>query len=485
MGDEKDFFLYRAQASASNSDSAKQSQIEALRCDSFSETGAEEIIKKQPVRLQIGLAAARLATFFIRLLNLGSASNFPGRIASAIYPGVFQSLCGQIKKGIILVTGTNGKTTTSLLLAEMFMSYDVVHNKTGANFESGLVTAMLEKTRLNGQLDADFGIFEVDELALTTILDRLQPFAIVVLNLFRDQLSRYGEIQNILRAWENAMAHLPSSMHLFLNADDPAVCHLGEKLPQNVTYFGLNEPERYLSSVPQAVDSIYCPVCDKRLAYSGYYLSHLGDYSCTHCSFKRKDPLISSSDWPRVSSDVYNKYNTVAAVSVAKQAGIDDEAIRSAIANFKPAFGRGEFLSIDEKKVVLLLSKNPVSMNEMIKRTCRMIKKEDVETILLALNDEEMDGTDISWIWDADIELLAAKEKTIVLSGSRAHELALRFQYCFKENDGERKIHVEEDLEKAVAVAMKNTPKHSTLPILPTYSAMLQIRKVLLGRQIV
>ncbi|MBS0653122.1 MAG: Mur ligase family protein [Verrucomicrobia bacterium] len=445
---------------------------------------AEQVVEKQPVRLQLALLSARLAMFFIRLFKLGSGSSFPGRVASVIYPNIFQSLCAQIKKGIILVTGTNGKTTTSLLLAEMFLSHDVVHNKTGANFESGLTTALLEKAQLSGRLDADYGIFEVDELALVKILDQIAPFAIVAINLFRDQLSRYGEIQHILRSWENAILRLPASTLLFLNADDPAVCHLGEKLPQKVSYFGLNEPERYLSSKPQAADSIYCPDCDKRLNYSGFYLSHLGDYSCPQCSFKRKDPALQSSDWPQVSTDVYNKYNTMAAVSVAKEVGIDDEAIRSAILNFKPAFGRGESLAIDERKVVILLSKNPVSMNEMIKRTCRMMRRGDVETILFALNDEEMDGTDISWIWDVDLEPLAAKGKLVVMSGSRAHELALRFQYSFEESDAERKVHVEEDLEKAVAFALNNTPKNSTLPILPTYSAMLRIRKVLLGRQI-
>jgi UDP-N-acetylmuramyl tripeptide synthase len=362
----------------------------------------------------------------------------------------------------------------------MFSDQKIVHNKTGANFEDGLITAFLQKVRMSGKMDVDYAIFEVDELVLAKVLHKTVPLAIVVLNLFRDQLDRYGEMHTLLHSWQQALVHKSPSIHLFLNADDPLINHLGEQLPQKITYFGLQEPNRYVHGMSHAVDSIYCPRCDTPLSYQGFYLSHLGDYFCTSCSAGKKNVEIDSKNWPQISVETYNKYNTMAAICVGVAMGIDEEKIREAIRDFQPAFGRGEILLFQEKKIMLLLSKNPVSMNATIQRVCKIMQQEAVGAVLLVLNDQEMDGTDISWIWDVDVEPLVAKGKTCIVSGYRAHELALRLHYSAEGGT----IHVEENVEKAIALALAHTGEQALLPILPTYSAMLGIRKVLVGRKI-
>ena len=414
---------------------------------------------------------------------MGEASSFPGKIANSLCPNIFQNLCRQLTKGMILITGTNGKTTTSLLLSKIFSTNDIVHNKSGANFESGLITALLEKTKINGRIKADYAIFEVDELVVAKVSEKCHPIAIVVLNLFRDQLERYGEIQTILKSWQKAIVNLPIHTQIFINADDPALCHLGDLLPQRVTYFGLNEPKYYLKSMPNAMDSLYCPRCERLLVYQGFYLSHLGDYFCKKCLFCKKEPAIDSQKWSQISNGIYNKYNTMAAISIAKKLGINELKIRGSIHHFKPAFGRGETIVFKGKKVLLLLSKNPVSMNEMIQRVSQLMDQGNVQVIIFALNDQEMDGRDISWIWEVDMQSILARKKRLILTGSRAYELALCVKYGSKEKMEGGRVVIEENLKKAISIGLKNTLNGAFLPILPTYTAMLKVRKILVGRK--
>lgn len=435
------------------------------------------------MQLVLAILAARLSICFIRLFRLGEATSLPGKIAAIICPNIFQKLCRQIREGVILISGTNGKSTTSLLLSQMFSDKKVIHNKSGANFENGLVTSLLDKTKLPGKIQADFAVFEVDEFALVLILKKIRPLAIVTLNLFRDQLDRYGEMQTILHSWKIAMADLPINTHIFINADDPALCHLGKLLPHQIHYFGLNEPNCYLQTISHAMDSIYCPQCDHLLSYKGLYLSHLGDYSCRKCDFAKKQPVIDSRHWPKISNETYNKYNTMAAVAVAQKMGVDQQKITTSIHHFKPVFGRGETVAFKEKKILLLLSKNPVSLNEMIMKTSRIIDQGQAHAAILALNDLETDGTDISWIWDADFEPIVQKNIILVLSGTRAHELSLRIKYSANKNRKSGQIEIEKDLRKALFLGLKHTPKGAFLPILPTYTAMLKMRKILVGHK--
>ena len=435
-------------------------------------------------RLRLGAAVltAKTVTFGVRSLRLGAASVLPGEIARRLQPKLLHLLSCQVKQGVILIAGTNGKTTTSLLLRTMLerQGWRVVHNATGANLENGLMTALLQNTNPIGTLDADFAILEVDENIVPRVLAPLQPRLILGLNLFRDQLDRYGEVDTISRRWGQAIAPLPPETIIVANADDPTLAYMGQQLNQNVLFFGLSEPEHYLDEIPHAVDSIYCPSCGTRLVYEGVYLSHQGDYKCPSCGFHKPALAIDSREWGQILIGLYNKYNTLAAVLAAQQLGVDEAIIRDTIANFQAAFGRAEELQIRGKHVRILLSKNPVGMNE----TIRAVNQAGGQTKLVVLNDRIPDGTDVSWIWDVDMEKLVERGGTLVVSGDRVYDMALRLRYSQSEIDNKINLIVKEDLKEAIATALAQTPANETLHILPTYSAMLEVREILTGRKI-
>ncbi|MDB9374300.1 Mur ligase family protein [Nodularia sphaerocarpa] len=434
------------------------------------------------LRLGFAVSVAKSVTFIVRSLRLGAASVLPGSIARRIEPRLLELLSQQVKNGVILIAGTNGKTTTALLLCTILerQGYRIAHNSTGANLENGLMTALIENTSLLGTLNVDYAILEVDENIVPKVLKPLQPRIILCLNLFRDQLDRYGEVDSISKRWTTVISTLPLETVVIPNADDPTLCYLGQQLPQKVSFFGMNEPEHYLEAIPHAVDSIYCPSCGHSLDYQGVYLSHLGDFTCPQCGFSKSKPSLESSEWSQILVGLYNKYNTLAAVTAAKELGVDETVIRDSVNNFQAAFGRAEDLVINNKRVRILLSKNPVGTNE----TIRVVTESSDKTTLLVLNDRTPDGTDVSWIWDVDTEKLVQRGGTIVVSGDRVYDMALRLRYS--ENAGESKLNliIEEDLRQAIATALEHTPDNETLHILPTYSAMLEVREVLTGRKI-
>ncbi|MDZ8222355.1 MULTISPECIES: Mur ligase family protein [unclassified Nostoc] len=434
------------------------------------------------LRLGFAVSVAKSVTFIIRSLRLGAASVLPGSIARRIEPRLLQLLSQQVKNGVILIAGTNGKTTTALLLCTILerKGYRVTHNSTGANLENGLMTALLESTNLLGTLNTDYAILEVDENIVPRVLTPLQPRIILCLNLFRDQLDRYGEVDTISKRWTKVISTLPAETVVIPNADDPTLSNLGQQLPQRVLFFGLNEPEHYLEAIPHAVDSIYCPKCGHSLDYKGVYLSHLGDFTCPKCGFSKSKPTLESSEWSQILVGLYNKYNTLAAVTAAIELGVDEVTIRDTINTFQAAFGRAEDLVINGKRVRILLSKNPVGTNE----TIRVVTQSTDKTTLLVLNDRTPDGTDVSWIWDVDTEKLVERGGTLVVSGDRVYDMALRLRYSQKSPESNLNLIVEEDLRQAIATALEHTPENETLHILPTYSAMLEVREVLTGRKI-
>ncbi len=434
------------------------------------------------LRLGFAVSVAKSVTFIVRSLRLGAASVLPGSIARRIEPRLLQLLSQQVKNGVILIAGTNGKTTTALLLCTILerKGFRVTHNSTGANLENGLMTALLESTNLLGTLNTDYAILEVDENIVPRVLAPLQPRIILCLNLFRDQLDRYGEVDTISKRWTKVISTLPPETVVIPNADDPTLSNLGQQLPQRVLFFGLNEPEHYLEAIPHAVDSIYCPKCGHSLDYKGVYLSHLGDFTCPKCGFSKSKPTLESSEWSQILVGLYNKYNTLAAATAAIELGVDEVTIRDTINTFQAAFGRAEDLVINGKRVRILLSKNPVGTNE----TIRVVTQSTDKTTLLVLNDRTPDGTDVSWIWDVDTEKLVERGGTLVVSGDRVYDMALRLRYSQKSPESNLNLIVEEDLRQAIATALKHTPDNETLHILPTYSAMLEVREVLTGRKI-
>ncbi|WP_013325059.1 Mur ligase family protein [Gloeothece verrucosa] len=441
------------------------------------------------IRLGLAVAVAKTVTSLVRVLRLGSASVLPGEIARRLHPRLLSLLSQQVSQGIIFIVGTNGKTTTSLLLRTILESqgWRVTHNETGANLINGLITTLLGDANLIGQLKTDYAILEVDENIVPLVLEDCQPKFIVALNLFRDQLDRYGEVDIISQRWQKAIAPLAKDTVVVLNADDPTLSHLGQQLPQRVLFFGLSEPSLYLKEIPHAVDSIYCPSCGHPLNYQGVYLSHLGDFHCPSCGFSKSQPAFHSRDWPQILIGVYNKYNTLAAGLVAQEIGVNTEAIFETVGNFKAAFGRAEELTVNGKHIRILLSKNPVGMNETIRAVNDIKAKGKASTTLIVLNDRIPDGTDVSWIWDVDTEKLVNLGGTLIVSGDRVYDMALRLQYSqefVKEETTKVNLMIEEDLQKAINIALDKTPEDETLHILPTYSAMLEVRGILTGRKI-
>jgi UDP-N-acetylmuramyl tripeptide synthase len=412
-------------------------------------------------------------------LNVGSGSTWPGHIALNINKNFIKDVLKTNDQQLttILIAGTNGKTTTGKLIRTILEKNNkkVFQNTAGANLLNGIASALIANADLNGKIKKDFAIFEIDENTLPLILKEIPgPDFIVILNLFRDQLDRYGEVNTLAKKWRDALKHLNGKTTIILNADDPQVAFLGEKLKAKVLYFGLNPTGNEETKLQHASDSTYCPNCKTKLIYSSVYFSHLGNWNCQKCSYKHPENVFTKSPlYPLVG--IYNEYNINAAVLLAKNLRLSDERISSALQNFKPAFGRQEILTIDNKQVQIFLSKNPTGLNESLKTIVDL----GAENLLLVLNDRIPDGRDVSWIWDVDFEIFATVFKKIVVAGDRVFDMGLRLKYA-----GFRNFQTDENLTGAVNIALEKTAKNETLYILPTYSAMLEVRKILTGKKI-
>lgn len=412
--------------------------------------------------------------------NKGSGSTWPGHIALSLNKNFIKDILKENKNlKIILVVGTNGKTTTSKLIQTILEKSGKrgFQNKAGANLVNGIASTLIVSSALSGKINKDYAIFEIDENTLPLILKELTPHYIIALNLFRDQLDRYGEVNTIASKWGDAIRHLPEKTHLILNADDPQIAFLGKNTHAKTLYFGLDDKTAALTAHQHAADSTYCPNCGTRLTYKTTYYSHVGDWACPKCKYQRPKPTVSSiPQYPLVG--IYNKYNTNAAVLLAKTIGLSNETIFAALKDFKPAFGRQEIIDVKGKKVQIFLSKNPASFNQSL----RTIVELGGQTVLFVLNDRIPDGKDVSWIWDIDIEEYIDQFKSLVVSGDRVWDMSVRLRYAGEIQN--LNLYPFEDLKKAIAFALNDTAENETLYILPTYSAMLDIRKILTGKKI-
>jgi UDP-N-acetylmuramyl tripeptide synthase len=430
----------------------------------------------------------KLAVFLGKLISrcsmtfgMGAGATWPGEVALAISPNILTPLASQFRRGVILVAGTNGKTTTSLMIKTIvrFERQNVVLNGSGANLVNGIVSACIKASSRAGRISSDWGIFEVDENSLPIVLRYVKPKYIILLNLFRDQLDRYGEVDVIAEKWKNALSHLTSETTLILNADDPLIASFGKQVKAGVAYFGLTQPGNQSSGFEHATDSIFCLFCGARLSYHANYFSHLGDWFCPVCGEKR--PPLTLSSWESPIPGLYNKYNTLASALTAQRLGIHNSHIREALKAFAPAFGRQEECVVHGKKVKLFLSKNPTGFNASIRAVLTMKPK----IILLALNDRIPDGRDVSWIWDVDFEMIPAATR-VVITGDRAWDMAIRMRYTReqKAKSKEQKLLVEPSVKRAIEKSIQLARSQDTVYVLSTYSAMLEIRRVITGRKI-
>lgn len=413
-----------------------------------------------------------------RILGKGNGSTWPGHIALKINKNFLQDIVSASRMKMILVVGTNGKTTTSKMLTTILekSGKKVMQNTSGANLLNGLVSSFITNASLNGFLPYDYAIFEVDENTLPHVLNEVMPSAILVLNLFRDQLDRYGELDSIAKRWKTAFEKLPKQTSLITNADDPLVAYLGDGLKNPVYYFGMDSKDMTEKELSHAADSIYCPRCMNKLVFKKIAYSHLGDWHCTNCGLKRPAKnfafQISSFQLP----GMYNEYNALAAATAAKVLGITGGVIMEGLSSVKPAFGRQERIEKDGKMMQIFLAKNPTGFNESL----RTISQMGAKNVLIVLNDRIPDGRDISWIWDMDIEQYKDKFTHITVSGDRVYDIALRLKYAGLQD----KTLPFESLKEALSESLEILKKNETLYILPTYSAMLEVRKIITGKKI-
>lgn len=427
---------------------------------------------------------AKLGGWFIKTFRLGSGSTWPGHIALKLNPNFIHDVLGENKDlKVILVAGTNGKTTTSKLIRFILErnNVKVFQNEEGANLLNGIASSLARHsnpTNSRGWVKRQVAIFEVDENTLPQILEQVTPAGIVLLNLFRDQLDRYGEVNIIADKWHTALKKLPESVSVFLNGDDPQVYFLGTGLKAKVYKFGLDSIFFKTKEIPHDVDSTYCPSCGQELTYHGLSYSHLGDFYCKNCGFKRENvETFKNRDIRYSLLGTYNIYNTYAALlTVEKLFNISIDGIN--LDEFQPAFGRQEKLEYNGRTVYILLSKNPAGFNQSLIVT-RQILHDGNGNVLTVLNDRTPDGTDVSWIWDVDFEVLNNIVKRIFVSGDRVWDMAVRMKYA-----GMKDIHADEKLETAVLKIVDETPVEGTVVILCTYSAMLEVRKILKGQKL-
>jgi UDP-N-acetylmuramyl tripeptide synthase len=367
--------------------------------------------------------------------------------------------------------------------------YRLTGNPAGANLSSGIATALL-RTR-----GAELGLFEVDEAALTAIARALQPRVLCLGNLFRDQLDRYGELEILAEHWHEVVAELPAESTLIVNEDDPQLAQIARGR-ERVIRFGL-EDERSGGSLPHAADARYCRNCGAAYNYRLAYVGHLGVYSCPGCGFTRSKPDIWAEQieldglagsrfrlhLPEETCGVtlglpglYNIYNALTAAALASSLGAGLEEIAAGLESTKAAFGRSERIEIGDRRLLLLLIKNPTGANEVVRT---LVAGGTPKTLLIALNDGIADGQDVSWIWDVDFEPLLAGLEHLIVSGGRAAELALRFKYA---GFPERQIELVTSLADALDAGLERTPAGGELIVCPTYTAMLELQKLLAER---
>lgn len=447
----------------------------------------------------LAIFAGKVVSWISRVLGWGAGATWPGEIALRVSPRILSKLLSIPRKGVIIVAGTNGKTTTASMIVHVLQTkhVTVIRNESGANLVNGIVSSLIAAPK-----NVDYAVFEVDENALPQIIGQVaidplrlrsqlrsaseasskQSVYLVLLNLFRDQLDRYGEVDAIAEHWKKALSKLPPQAEVILNADDPQIAFLGKGLRTRTTYFGLSEKKHSLAEKDHATDSIFCPSCGKRLLYDTIYFSHLGEWHCESCGFSHPQNSLTARDVSSPLEGVYNVYNTLAATAVGMRNGISPKESTHRLSTFTPAFGRMEEIIFHGKKVKVLLSKNPTGFNESIRT---MLAAKQKGPLMVLLNDRIPDGRDVSWIWDVDFEKLESYDRPIVISGDRALDMGVRLKYASKFLISKSKIlNIILNLNKAVNTALELTKNDDTLWILATYSAMLDVRKILTGKKI-
>ncbi len=449
------------------------------------------------------LAVARAVGGLARAAGRGGGTSLPGKVLMRLDPGAIRALAARLPQGSVAISATNGKTTTAAMVAAILRrgGTRLVHNRAGANMAGGIASTLLDAAR-GGGIDGELGLFEVDELWLPQLADELRPRALLLGNLFRDQLDRYGELETIAERWAEVVATLPAETRLVVNADDPLVADLG-RARERVVAFGVEDDAMALAQMQHAADSKHCRRCGHAYVYEAVYLGHLGRYRCPSCGARRPDPGVVARD-VRLNGThdaaftlgiageaaavalplpgLYNVYNALGAAALCHALGVPFAQIVAGLHAVEAAFGRAETIDLGGRPLSILLVKNPAGANEVL----RTLALEDGVggnsiDVLAVLNDNTADGRDVSWVWDADYELLAGRVRRVTCAGTRAAELAVRLKYAGVEPE---RLAVVPELEAALDEARAADGGDPARPLyaLPTYTALLALRELLARR---
>jgi UDP-N-acetylmuramyl tripeptide synthase len=439
---------------------------------------------------------ARAVGGLSRRSGRGGGTTLPGRLLVRMAPDAIDRLAAQLDRGSIVVSSTNGKTTTAGMIAAILRAAgrEPVHNRAGSNMHWGVATALLEQS-------GDEGLFELDEGWLPRVAPQLRPRLLVLGNLFRDQLDRYGELERLADEWAELVAGLSGSCGFALNADDPLIADLGRDSDlarrPGVTFFGIEDARQALPELQHAHDAKHCRRCGHPYSYERAFVGHLGHYSCPNCHADRPSPDVAATEIElhgisgasvRVTTPqgdlrlelplpgLYNVYNALAAVTAALRSDVPLELVKQGLESMRAVFGRVETIEVTGKPVSILLIKNPVGANEVL-RTLTLESSNGGIDVWIALNDRIADGRDVSWIWDADFELLAGGVRRVICAGTRASEMALRLKYAGWPAES---IEVSEPIATSLDRAISAAPER--LFALPTYTALLELRTLLAHR---
>ncbi len=425
--------------------------------------------------------------------SLGSGGTaLPGLVVERLHDGAAGALAGQLS-ATALITGTNGKTTSAAMLARILRADDraVIHNRSGSNLMRGVTASLVEAASLLGTLPRrTTAVFEADEAALSAIAAAAPPSVAVFTNLMRDQLDRYGEIETIARRWTEALGGFPGDATLALNIDDPLIASLESQWSGSSVRYGIEDPDVPPAPEGEIMDAVWDPETQDEFRYTRRYFAQLGRWH-TDAGARRPVPQVAADQIDNAEQGVsftlrfpagertlslpaeglYSVYNALAAAAAATALGVPPDTICSALESHQAAFGRQEDLLVNQRRVRVLLGKNPSGLNQAL-RTLQAPGER--HHLLILLNDGVADGVDVSWIWDVDWESQAPHCRSVVVGGDRAADMALRLEYA---GFPAPRAEVTRDTGEALSRALSGVPEHEQLVILPTYTAMLEVRQ--------
>lgn len=445
-----------------------------------------------PARQLAAVVAGKATRHAMRMFGSGGTA-LPGLVAERLDADLPRRLAGELE-ATALITGTNGKTTTAAMLARMLRENgrSVIHNHAGSNLMRGVLTALIDAAGPHGHLSAGrTAVLETDEAALAAVAEAAPPSVAVFTNLMRDQLDRYGEIESIALRWTDALSRVPAQTRVVVNVDDPLVASLAEHWPGPSLRFGIEDPDIPPAPTGEIMDAVWDPVTQADFRYRRRYFAQLGQWY-TNTGAERPTPDVAAHavtsveggsafeltlpDRERLeialpAEGLYSVYNALAAAAAAHALEVEPDAIRRGLESHRAAFGRQEELTVDGRRIRILLGKNPSGLNQALRTLQQPGQRHH---LLVLLNDDIADGTDVSWIWDVDWESQAEHCASLTVGGRRAADIALRLDYAGLPAAREP-IH--NDIGAALRQALAALPDADPLVILPTYTAMLDVRQ--------